>query len=56
MSLHFPKIGILGGGQLARMLCLKGHELGVNLYVFSESNEDPAAQVTQQWFQGRARQ
>ncbi|MBN8537670.1 MAG: ATP-grasp domain-containing protein [Deltaproteobacteria bacterium] len=54
MSLHFPKIGILGGGQLARMLCLKGHELGVNLYVFSESKEDPAAQVTQQWFQGRA--
>ncbi len=52
MSLHFPKIGILGGGQLARMLCLKGHELGINLFVFSESKEDPAAQVTQQWFQG----
>jgi 5-(carboxyamino)imidazole ribonucleotide synthase len=46
------KIGILGGGQLARMLCLKGHELGLNLHVLSEQPNDPAAQVTNLWQQG----
>mgnify|MGYP000057630474 CR=1 FL=1 len=46
------KIGILGGGQLARMLCLKGHELGEEVHILSEKKEDPAAQVTPNWHQG----
>ncbi|MCK6599529.1 MAG: ATP-grasp domain-containing protein [Bdellovibrionaceae bacterium] len=46
------KIGILGGGQLARMLCLKGHELGDEIHILSEKKDDPAAQVTQNWHQG----
>lgn len=46
------KIGILGGGQLARMLCLKGHEQGLNVHVLSENQNDPAAQVTNLWQQG----
>lgn len=47
------KIGILGGGQLARYLALKGAELGLNIFVYSENKNDPAAQVTAQWHQGR---
>ncbi len=40
------RVGILGGGQLARMLILKGHEMGLQMHVLSSSSEDPAAQVT----------
>ncbi|MCB0356129.1 MAG: 5-(carboxyamino)imidazole ribonucleotide synthase [Bdellovibrionales bacterium] len=45
-------VGILGGGQLARMLVLKGHELGLRMHVLSENEDDPAAQVTRFWHQG----
>lgn len=37
---------------MARMLCLKGHEMGLKMFVLSESREDPAAQVTSHWCQG----
>jgi 5-(carboxyamino)imidazole ribonucleotide synthase len=40
------KVGILGGGQLARMLALSAHSLGLKPYVFSENLNDPAQQVT----------
>lgn len=46
------RLGILGGGQLARMLNIKGHELGLEISVLSEGQEDPAAQVSQFWQQG----
>lgn len=39
------KIGILGDGQLARMLCLKGHEMGLDMYILSKFIDSPAAQV-----------
>lgn len=39
------KIGLLGGGQLARMLALAGHNLGFEMHVLSASQSDPAAQV-----------
>lgn len=39
------KVGLLGDGQLARMLCLKGHEMGLDMYVLSDSFDSPAAQV-----------
>lgn len=45
-------IGILGGGQLARMMALKAHELGYQPYVLSSNKQDPAAQVTSFWTQG----
>ena len=45
-------LGILGGGQLARMLALKAHEMGVPVAVLSESKDDPAAQVTALWRKG----
>lgn len=47
------EIGILGGGQLARMMALKSHELGIPTAVFSENSNDPAAQVTQNWVPGQ---
>lgn len=46
------KIGILGGGQLARMLCIKAAEMGLEVHVLSASKDDPAAQVTSNWHKG----
>jgi len=46
------KIGILGGGQLARMMALKAHEKGYEPHVLSASPLDPSAQVTSFWTQG----
>ena len=46
------KVGILGGGQLARMLALKAHEMGLKPYVLSADKDDPAAQVTSFWMKG----
>lgn len=40
------RIGILGGGQLARMLAIKAFELGHEAHILSEKTNDPAAQVT----------
>jgi 5-(carboxyamino)imidazole ribonucleotide synthase len=39
------RLGILGGGQLARMMALEAHRLGIEIAVYSESERDPAAQV-----------
>lgn len=41
-----PSIGILGGGQLARMLALCAHRRGTQPVVVSPSSIDPAGQVT----------
>ncbi|MCE3011064.1 MAG: hypothetical protein LW875_10675, partial [Proteobacteria bacterium] len=49
------KIGIVGGGQLARMLCLSLHQHGFNPWVLSESPQDPAAQVVRNWIEGNPR-
>lgn len=43
-----PHIGILGGGQLARMLALSAHPLGLNVSVLTAGPSDPAAQVVGQ--------
>lgn len=40
------RVGILGGGQLARMLALAAHNLGLKPHVLSENKNDPAQQVT----------
>lgn len=47
------KIGFLGGGQLARMMALKAHELGLETHVLCESSSEPAAQVTSHWHRGK---
>ncbi len=46
------KIGILGGGQLARMMILRGFDMGFEMHVLSQHASDPAAQVTSFWHQG----
>lgn len=40
------RVGILGGGQLGRMLALAGHNLGIRTLVLEESAECPAVNVT----------
>lgn len=47
------KLGILGGGQLARMMALKSHEMGIKPYILSSHPQDPAAQITPYFIQGR---
>ena len=53
LSSHFvplgKKIGIIGGGQLARMLVHAGQCLGLEMHILSEHKSDPAAQVTSFW-------
>ncbi|MGE0528359.1 MAG: 5-(carboxyamino)imidazole ribonucleotide synthase [Bdellovibrionales bacterium] len=39
------RVGILGGGQLARMLALSAHPLGMEISVLAAQKTDPAAQV-----------
>jgi phosphoribosylaminoimidazole carboxylase PurK protein len=45
-------IGILGGGQLARMLVLEGYHRGLPTAVLSHNPMDPAAQVSNNWIEG----
>lgn len=52
MSIHSKSIGILGGGQLARMLALKATQMGLTTVVLSEKLQDPACQVATKWIQG----
>ncbi len=42
------KIGILGGGQLARMLALAAQAMGFEVLVLAGSAQDPAAQVSRE--------
>lgn len=46
------KIGILGGGQLARMMALEAHRMGLEIWILSNDANDPAAQVCPNWVKG----
>ncbi|MGZ3692403.1 MAG: 5-(carboxyamino)imidazole ribonucleotide synthase [Pseudobdellovibrio sp.] len=52
-AIYKKSIGILGGGQLARMLVLKAQQMGLHTVVLSEKISDPAAQVANRWIQGK---
>ncbi len=39
------RLGILGGGQLGRMLALAGARLGLDVHIFSDGADSPAARV-----------
>lgn len=41
----FPTVGVIGGGQLARMMVAPAIALGINLRVFAQSKDDSAAQI-----------
>jgi 5-(carboxyamino)imidazole ribonucleotide synthase len=46
------RIGILGGGQLGKMLCQAGSRWGLDLHILDESTDFPAGQVTPQFTVG----
>jgi 5-(carboxyamino)imidazole ribonucleotide synthase len=46
-------IGILGGGQLGRMLALAGARLGFKAHIYSEEPDAPAFQVANAYTHGR---
>jgi len=50
--MHTLKVGILGGGQLARMLAQSAQKMGLLVYVLCPKKTDPAAQVTSFWVRG----
>ena len=39
-------IGIIGGGQLAKMMCIEAYKLGYKTCIFSNSKDSPAFHVT----------
>lgn len=52
MSIHKKTVGILGGGQLARMLVLKAHQMGLNTLVLADKATDPAVRICSRWIKG----
>ena len=44
-------IGIIGGGQLGRMLCMAAAQLGIKTVIFCPDHEPPAAQVAHRHIQ-----
>ena len=46
MKSEFPVVGVIGAGQLARMMVGPATALGIKLIPFASSNEDSAAQIT----------
>ncbi len=46
--MRYPLIGILGGGQLGRMMALAGHKIGIGTRIFDPAPDCPAGQVSQQ--------
>ena len=47
VSERFPTVGVIGAGQLARMMVAPATALGVNLILFAQSSEDSGAQICQ---------
>lgn len=47
-----PRIGILGGGQLARMSAYKAYQLGFEVVIWESSPSSPAANITKHEFAG----
>lgn len=46
------KIGIVGGGQLGRMLAIAAAQLGYRVHIYAEEASGPAADVSAKWVQG----
>ena len=47
----FPVIGVIGGGQLARMLAIAAAQLGYRSHIFAPEASGPAADVSACWTQ-----
>ena len=50
--MQFPKIGILGGGQLGKMLVLDGARLDLPLYILDQEISFPAGRVNRLFMEG----
>lgn len=46
-------IGILGGGQLGRMLAMAAAQLGYRVHIYSPEGSGPATEVSAEWTRGR---
>ncbi len=46
MSNRFPRVGVIGAGQLARMMVAPATALGVDLLLFAADKDDSGAQIT----------
>ena len=46
MSNRFPRVGVIGAGQLARMMVAPATALGVDLVLFAADSKDSGAQIT----------
>jgi 5-(carboxyamino)imidazole ribonucleotide synthase len=46
VSNHFPTVGVIGAGQLARMSVAPAAALGVNLLLLANDAHDSGAQIT----------
>jgi 5-(carboxyamino)imidazole ribonucleotide synthase len=46
MPIHKKTIGILGGGQLARMLALKARQMGLKTFILCDQKTEPAALIS----------
>ena len=46
-------VGILGGGQLGRMLAMAAAQLGYRTHIYAPEASGPATEVTAHWTQGR---
>ena len=45
MSNRFPRVGVIGAGQLARMMIAPATALGIDLHLFAAAHDDSAAQI-----------
>jgi len=46
VSNRFPRVGVMGAGQLARMMVAPATALGIDLLLFAQDPNDSAAQIT----------
>ena len=46
MSNRFPTVGVIGAGQLARMMVAPATALGIDLLLFAQDANDSGAQIT----------
>lgn len=44
--MSFPRVGVIGAGQLARMMAVPANDLGIDFKVFAAIADDSAAQVS----------
>ena len=52
MAYMHKKVGIIGGGQLARMMALSAHNLGFEVVVWGKKSSDSASSVTGEFVAG----